>query len=834
MLAIDRLKRITSGVKRLSSVDGRTASLELLEPPPPAPPITGHWSGGEINVVAPRVYEGTQGSGARPKKSPSGDSISTTGSGSSASSGSHNSVGGNTGAGGEMRVIPMSREDVGLAGAVPYRHNSTGSTSGNLQPDLVAIQVKKMMKSGTADSKRDANSQQLMYQSFQGPTRRYSDNDVFMENSRSFEAESNSIYAVATAIGVDKQKPVARVLAESQTEKHEHEINADGNKVSSNAYVHKTNVNNNNNITLGVDAGEHIYDMPQISPSHKPTKSVMPGVSFESNTTGPLHVNTASDLSVSGQSSASPTGSKGGKKIPPPPPKRTHSIREESVSDSMPTSPSKAPMSTITITVAASVHQQPQAATTAAKQPPPPVMQKPQKPMSPAVVNKLQPQGGQQPQQQPFSPPVAQKPQSPRLVQAQKVAVAPTAHLLPQSQTPAQGSQQLPVFSKPSVAAQQSQVQLQIQPKSPLPTKSPLTSVVAGVPQHQQQQQPQHLPYSQAQHRQAYTGPATQSLGTSPQSKSQAIVLPSQHIGPNSPAQPSPHQQPQVQAFASCVKSLSEKFGKGTQEDDQFPDNVSTDSDDFPPPPPPIAMDIITPKIHNYGIPSSRDRGKPEFGLQHQREYAHKLHPNQSPARNFAPVAGLQSEPPQKKLTWSPGHHMKTAGVVAPTKTFPEHLAEIQLRKQPQTPSGTPPSSDHEHTPEPDNMNTISNDKRSESTTSFESNSSSSSLDSNTLPFANENVGTIKQRAANVKPSIVQTANMEDGQRSVDLNQNLFGSESLRAVTGYSSSSYLSQSPYSNVSPAVIESAKISSDSQQKYKPQMSHPSSSPSTGMVI
>ncbi|XP_064629670.1 caskin-2-like isoform X3 [Lineus longissimus] len=45
--------------------------------------------------------------------------------------------------------------------------------------------------------------------------------------------------------------------------------------------------------------------------------------------------------------------------------------------------------------------------------------------------------------------------------------------------------------------------------------------------------------------------------------------------------------------------------------------------------------------------------------------------------------------------------------------------------------------------------------KRNESTTSIDSNLSTCSTDSNTLPFANENVGTIKQRNAQSKPSIV-------------------------------------------------------------------------------
>lgn len=102
MLAIDRLKRITSGTKRLSSIEPRHASIEMLEPPPPAPPI-GRWSG-EISALPPHMYDGGLGLGAKPKKSPSGDSISTTGSGGSGSSQGS----------GEMRAVPLPRDDAGI------------------------------------------------------------------------------------------------------------------------------------------------------------------------------------------------------------------------------------------------------------------------------------------------------------------------------------------------------------------------------------------------------------------------------------------------------------------------------------------------------------------------------------------------------------------------------------------------------------------------------------------------------------------------------------------------------------------------------------------------
>ncbi|KAH9505214.1 hypothetical protein Btru_058975 [Bulinus truncatus] len=776
MLAIDRLKRITSGGKRLSSVDGRTASLELLEPPPPAPPITGRWSGGEITAISQHIYDGALG-GARPKKSPSGDSISTTSSGNSGSS--VGSAGGGPGhaiaaAQGEVRIIPLPREDAGLAGATPYRHNSTGASSG-LQPDVVAIQVKRNMRSSTSEDKRDTNGQPLMYHSFQGPTRRSSENDVFADSpGRVLDADDFATYQVA----LDKRKPISKAMVKSESEKHESEINSDGNK---SMYYTATNIkhNHNNNSTVRVDAGEHIYDTPQIIQSQTSTNPMNVSLS------GSLHINTDSDCSLPGQSKPVSPGSKGAKKIPPPPPKRTHSIREETtpLSQSAPASPSRNLTAPTTITVSASVHPQPVAIV--AKQPPP-VMQKPQKPHSPAVANKFHPQTQyvaplpqqqqqlpqhyhQQPQVSLNPPAVAQKPLSPKPSTGPILIVAAPANSTLQAAHGHSSPHQPAGFTKPKVSIIQPQVQQPAQPKSPLPSKSPMAATNVPKPLHaQQQQQP---PYTSSAH---------------------------VHAGPHAMSQqpPSPHPvqiaqtgQPQVQAFASCVKSLSEKFGKKTDEEDQFPDNVSTDSDDFPPPPPPIAMDIITPKIHNYGIPSIR--GKSDFGI-HQRDYGNKARPNQQGPRNFiAPGSAVTGHPRHA------GNVMPVMPTPKPSPNLsPAVVGEVQLGKNANSLSVTgssPSSSEHECTPEPDSVKLIGHDKRSESTTSFESNSSSSSIDSNTLPFANENVGTIKQRAANSKPSIVQSMEAEGGQRNVDLNPGVFDNESHR----YSNSAPYKSSPSS-------------------------------------
>lgn len=840
MLAIDRLKRITSGGKRLSSVDGRTASLELLEPPPPAPPITGRWSGGEITAIPQHVYDGAL-SGARPKRSPSGDSISTTSSGNSGSSVGSGAHGG-SGSLGEMRVIPLPREDaVGLAGAIPYRHNSTGST-GNTQPDVVAIQVKRSMRSSTSeDNKKESTSQPLMYHSFQGSTRRSSETDVFLDSTDS----EHGVYQLARSCVADKQ--VNKIMAKSDSESHESHANNDGSK----NYYHGKSHNNNG---LRVESGEHIYDTPQIAP--------VPQISPNTSMSGSLHVNTSTDLGGLGPAKPTSPGGKGAKKIPPPPPKRTHSIREETtlLSQSAPASPSRNTVAPTTITVSASVHPQP-SAMVANKQAPPPVMQKPQKPHSPAVANKFQQpqihpmqqlhsqqqqlaqqqqhhtqqqsdqsQQQQHPQQQ-FPPQQQSHPQQQLIPQQhnhskqqhpQHQQLHPQQQLLLQQQQLHQKQQfqiqqqQLHPQQMPSKQQQhhhfhqqQSQAHQQLihpqpqqpllnppvaqKPLSPKPQKmvvpTPATSSSGGL----NPQQPPVLAKPKVSVIQPQVQPKSPLVTNVPKSHPSIVShtatqqQPSQHSVSNPPTQ-SGKPSDQGQQFASCVKSLSEKFGKQKDEEDQFPDNVSTDSDDFPPPPPPIAMDIITPKIHNYGIPSSRDRGKADFGI-----HTNRPRPNPAGGRNF--ISQSSSAVNQHRPT---GHVLP---VMSSPKITPEPthtMGSVQLRKHPimSSANSSPAGSDREYTPEPDHVSTISHDKRSESTTSFESNSSSSSIDSNTLPFANENVGTIKQRAANTKASIVHSLETEGGQRNVELNPKVFDGESLRAVSGYSNSSYLTSTSY--------------------------------------
>ena len=192
-------------------------------------------------------------------------------------------------------------------------------------------------------------------------------------------------------------------------------------------------------------------------------------------------------------------------------------------------------------------------------------------------------------------------------------------------------------------------------------------------------------------------------------------------------------------AFASCVQSLSAKFGSKRMETSSDDVN-SSDGEDFPPPPPPIAMDIITPKIHNYGIPSKDEKTPSELrGMG-------KL--GQTTVNGNSPASQMNNS------TEKPNSFAYKAPVLKP----------VQENPAPPPISQNPPFVNHVTTTaqsKPGVQNSpriqhVSHElKRKDSTSSSDSIVSASSVDSNTLPFANENVGTIKQRAPTTKPSIV-------------------------------------------------------------------------------
>ncbi|KAL8610495.1 hypothetical protein ACOMHN_060415 [Nucella lapillus] len=601
MLAVDRLKRITSASKRLSSVEPRRPSLDLLEPPPPAPPI-GRWSG-EVSALPPHMYEGGLGVGAKPKRSPSGDSISTVGSGGSGGSG-------------EMRTIPLPREDAGLSAGPPVLRQASITSASSAHSDVVAIQVKRQGRSSTSEEAREGGGP--LYQSFQGP-------------GKGGPPDFPAIQAMSTSDpGVGgmqmaprmQPKPVAKITAkarqssrenspEAEMEKHECENNSDGKKAGpalsaseQGTEGHRGGGAHRGGGPLRVEIRENIYDQPQVSPNSA-NAPASPKPQLGPKPASPLHVATHHSPAVA--SSGSPTGRN--KKTPPPPPKRTHSIRCES-------------------------------------------------------------------------------------------SLPPVSEVTP------------PSFS--------------------VTTTATVGSAISSMTSINNAKNASHVPGS---------------VGT---------TAPSPTAGrPENSA--TEKTQPQTEAFASCVKSLSQRFGSKKSEMEGSQESLSSDSDEFPPPPPPIAMDIITPKIRNYGIPSKADL---HHSPLHAREYGHHGH-HAPPHKDYAVSLHSRLKTLQTSEGGSPRHDphsLSAAGAplrrISPGRDMPASSISQHAARDPDwAPLG---------------------DNRSESTASFETTASTASLDSNTLPFANENVGTIKQRAAAMKPSIVQTEDVGDGERTVDLNTALF------------------------------------------------------------
>ncbi|KAK3090288.1 hypothetical protein FSP39_010658 [Pinctada imbricata] len=252
---------------------------------------------------------------------------------------------------------------------------------------------------------------------------------------------------------------------------------------------------------------------------------------------------------------------------------------------------------------------------------------------------------------------------------------------------------------------------------------------------------------------------------TSSQSQNGNDVLSSQpapkSANNNSPKQTAPvinqvsqNISPNQQAFASCVQSLSEKFGSKRKEltNDE---NLSSDGEDFPPPPPPIAMDIITPKIHNYGIPSKNDKVGSDYRIKPKVEspsHNNKVHNNiyNNNSSNSAAFDVKLKRTPVANISHNTVSH--SSSPILPAKSH----ATAQYSPSRQEPSKVTKSTESEK-PLPSVKPTVENLelKRKDSTSSHDSTVSTSSIDSNTLPFANENVGTIKQRTPTTKPSIV-------------------------------------------------------------------------------
>lgn len=275
--------------------------------------------------------------------------------------------------------------------------------------------------------------------------------------------------------------------------------------------------------------------------------------------------------------------------------------------------------------------------------------------------------------------------------------------------------------------------------------------------------------------------------------------------------------QVKEQAFANCVQTLSQRFGRKREESCNSEEVGSSDGEEFPPPPPPVAMDIITPKLHNYGIPSKEE--KSSMGS----EYRHQSKVKVEHGVSTGIVVGSTHSPVKTVASVSEDSHKNEASV--------EGTFGVKLRAQPTvsvtactqaTPPPTPPPKSHgvskcgsqptsqsvSHAspivsqqkadvlphvsssnvgPVPRPINSVhseigsAREKRKDSNQSLDLNTSTSSIDSNTLPFANENVGTIKQRTPTTKPSIVLIS--EETGQAYALNSYVFGHNSQTSNT---------------------------------------------------
>ncbi|VDI20408.1 Hypothetical predicted protein [Mytilus galloprovincialis] len=287
----------------------------------------------------------------------------------------------------------------------------------------------------------------------------------------------------------------------------------------------------------------------------------------------------------------------------------------------------------------------------------------------------------------------------------------------------------------------------------------------------------------------------------------------------------------ETNSFASCVQSLSQKFGSKCGEVISPDDMVNSDGEDFPPPPPPIAMDIITPKLHNYGIPSKEDMHGEEYRLQYQRQVsANSVQGSETRTSTSSAVQSIRTNQGNESVAnMSDNHSVHNNSFSSPIlrstslRTSPNKESPIlsHMTKDSHVGSHVPVSSHNHNTSSfrryngslSDSSTTMRSEdnvvkhlksvgspqikpkprreflnqenhasvggrektppygtlRRNDSTSSHDSNISTSSVESNTLPFANENVGTIKQRAPPAKTSIVQ---INEGEN--DLNPALF------------------------------------------------------------
>ena len=272
MLAVERLKRIESGCRRLSTLE-RKSSVEMLEPPSsyPTPVWLKDRSGAvpEVPALSPK-----------PKRSPSGDDISAP----------------------ELRT---------------FQQFPRAEDSGAFQPDVVAIQVKR---TGSRSNSIDESQREVIYQSFQGPFPDLPRGQLGAEGDQAMERPADEMDGSSTLRRpsakvspriAPKPKPVAMIQAKTKRGSRDfsslesQKLNSPGDRV-----LHSPGYSGTLGRKSSFSKSEPIYDMPgeltiKIPSSGTPEKQ-----------------------SPSNLYAVSPVG-KGGKKAPPPPPKRTNSIKSD-------------------------------------------------------------------------------------------------------------------------------------------------------------------------------------------------------------------------------------------------------------------------------------------------------------------------------------------------------------------------------------------------------------------------------------------------------------------------------------------------------------------------
>ena len=248
-------------------------------------------------------------------------------------------------------------------------------------------------------------------------------------------------------------------------------------------------------------------------------------------------------------------------------------------------------------------------------------------------------------------------------------------------------------------------------------------------------------------------------------------VTTSASTGMTSVLSPPPIQQkpqistPQAQAFVNCVQSLSERFGKKSEENSAG-DNLSSDNEELPPAPP-VAMEIIEPKISNYGLLGKSDKiSSGEYMLQQRlkRESSSSSSPTSNGVESAFGVKLRQAKTESQSQN-QPGESIVTVSqsdtVVSQDSVQDKNGVNVQNAQ-----SCVQQNSESENVTKDASGQVNDKDKQRKDSTGngkgeLHLSSSTSSLDSNTLPFANENVGTIKQRAQQSKPSLVMI--LDDG-----------------------------------------------------------------------